>query len=72
MRAVRLRRRMRAVHRRVRGLSPRPAVLMYHRIGEEMADPWALSVSASVRRAACLVEATPGGSGPLGIRATAT
>lgn len=45
MRSLRPRSRLLAVRRRVRGLFPRPAVLMYHRIGEEVADPWALSVS---------------------------
>jgi peptidoglycan/xylan/chitin deacetylase (PgdA/CDA1 family) len=38
---------MAGARRRVRGLFPRPTVLMYHRIGEEVADPWALSVSPS-------------------------
>lgn len=42
---MRLRSRGRALQRRVQGLLPRPAVLMYHRIGEEVTDPWALSVS---------------------------
>ena len=36
---------MLGARRRYRGLFPRPTVLMYHRIGEEIADPWALSVS---------------------------
>jgi peptidoglycan/xylan/chitin deacetylase (PgdA/CDA1 family) len=44
-RSLRPRTRMRAARRRVLGLVPRPAVLMYHRIGEEVVDPWALSVS---------------------------